>query len=165
MKMKTHLLAALVALLAGAFSAFAQEDVWEKVKEVNMPKESLQASWHRLYSSPLLQEPMESEGTVLLQQPDQVRWETLKPIQRVTVLDGKEPKGKFRLPTERDFKVKVLEGDTYTVQLDPVRRDLKKLVGQISLTVEKNTYKLLKVTILGLDGDWTQIEFTNVVKK
>jgi len=157
-----YLLVAVLAL-ACAFQAHAQEDVWTRVKEVNFPQKTLQASWQRVYKSPMLQDAVESEGKVALTQPDQVRWETLKPVQRVTVLDGTQPRGRFRLPTEKDFKVTVLEGDQYTVQLDPVRRDLKQLVGQIALTVEKKTFKLLYVTILGVDGDWTQITFTNVV--
>ena len=157
-----YLLTALV-VLACAFTARAQQDVWTLVKEVNFPQKSLQASWTRIYKSPLLQDSVESEGTVALVQPDQVRWETLKPVKRLTVLDGTQPKGRFRLPTEKDFKVTVLEGDCYTVQLDPVRRDLKQLVNQIALTVEKKTYKVLHVTILGVDGDWTQITFSNVV--
>ena len=157
-----YLLTALV-FLACAFTARAQEDVWTRVKEVNFPQKSLQASWTRIYKSPLLQDSVESEGTVALVQPDQVRWETLKPVKRLTVLDGTQPKGRFRLPTEKDFKVTVLEGDCYTVQLDPVRRDLNQLVNQIALTVEKKTYKVLNVTILGVDGDWTQITFSNVV--
>ena len=157
-----YLLTAILALVC-AFTARAQEDVWARVKEVNFPKQALQASWSRIYKSPMLQDALESEGTVALQQPDQVRWETLKPVKRVTVLDGTQPKGRFRLPTEKDFKVTVLDGDTYTIQLEPLKRDLKQLVGQISLTVEKKTYKLLYVTILGVDGDWTQITFSNVV--
>ena len=157
-----YLLTAILALVC-AFTARAQEDVWARVKEVNFPKQTLQASWSRIYKSPMLQDALESEGTVALQQPDQVRWETLKPVKRVTVLDGTQPKGRFRLPTEKDFKVTVLDGDTYTIQLEPLKRDLKQLVGQISLTVEKKTYKLLYVTILGVDGDWTQITFSNVV--
>ena len=156
-----YLLVAVLAL-ACAWKAQAQEDVWTRVKEVNFPKQSLQASWQRIYKSPMLQDAVESEGKVALTQPDQVRWETLKPVQHLTVLDGTQ-RGRFRLPTEKDFKVSVLEGDQYTIQLEPVRRDLKQLVGQIALTVEKKTYKLLYVTILGVDGDWTQITFTNVV--
>jgi len=157
-----YLLVAFLAL-ACALQAYAQEDVWTRVKEVNFPKQKLEASWQRVYKSPLLQDAVESQGKVALTQPDNVRWETVKPVQHVTVLDGTQPRGRFRLPTEKDFKVIVLEGDQYTVQLEPVRRDLKQLVGQITLTVDKKTYKLLYVTILGVDGDWTQITFTNVV--
>lgn len=156
-----YLLVAVLAL-ACAWKAQAQDDVWTRVKEVNFPKQSLQASWQRIYKSPMLQDAVESEGTVALNQPDKVRWETLKPVQHLTELDGTQ-RGRFRLPTEKDFKVTVLEGDQYTVQLEPVRRDLKQLVSQIALTVEKKTYKLLYVTILGVDEDWTQITFTNVV--
>jgi outer membrane lipoprotein-sorting protein len=156
-----YLLTAVLALTC-ALTARAQEDVWAKVKEVNMPKKTLAAHWNRIYRSPMLQEDLLSEGTVSLVQPDRLRWETLKPVNRVTELDGTQDKGRFRLPQEKDFKVKVLEGDTYSVQLTPLRRDLKQLVNQIVLTVEKKTYKLLNVTILGVDGDWTQITFSQV---
>ncbi len=156
----SYLLAAFFAMTF-ALKAEAQEDVWSRIKEVNFPKKSLQASWSRIYRSPMLQEDMLSEGTVSIEQPDELCWETLKPVKRVTRLDG-STKGRFRLPEEKDFKVNILDGDTYTVQLTPVRRDLKQLVGQIVLTVEKKTCKLLHVTILGVDGDWTQITFSHV---
>lgn len=155
-----YLLAAFFAVTF-AFKAEAQEDVWSRIKEVNFPKKSLQASWNRIYRSPMLQEDLKSEGIVSITQPDALRWETLKPVKRVTELDG-STQGRFRLPEEKDFKVNILECDAYTVQLTPVRRDLKQLVGQIVLTVEKKSYKLLHVTILGVDGDWTQITFSNI---
>ena len=44
-----YLLTALV-VLACAFTARAQEDVWTRVKEVNFPQKSLQASWTRITS-------------------------------------------------------------------------------------------------------------------
>ena len=156
-----YLLTAVLALTC-AFSAWAQEDVWSRVKEVNMPQKKLSANWNRIYHSPMLQEDILSEGTVSIVEPDHLRWETLKPVNHVTELDGKQERGRFRLPQEKDFKVNVLEGDAYTIQLSPLRRDLKQLVGQIVLTVENKTYKLLNVTILGIDGDWTQITFSNV---
>ena len=145
-----------------AVKAEAQDDVWARVKEVNFPEKSLQASWNRIYRSPMLQDDILSEGKVYLRQPDALRWETEKPVKRVTELDSTQGKGRFRMPDEKDFKITVLEGDTYSVQLTPLRRDLKQLVGQITLTVEKKSYKLLYVTILGVDGDWTQITFSNV---
>lgn len=157
----SYLLTAVLAFCC-ALNAGAQEDVWARVKEVNVPRKTLEATWNRIYHSPMLQEDILSEGTVSLVQPDRLRWETLKPVNRVTLLDGQQDRGRFRLPQEKDFKVTVLEGDTYSVQLNPLRRDLKQLVGQIVLTVEKKTYKLLNVTILGVDGDWTQITFSNV---
>ena len=40
---------------------------------------------------------------------------------------------------------------------------MKQRVGQIILVVEKNTYKLLYVNIRGVDGDWTQLSFSNLV--
>lgn len=160
-KWLSYLLAAILALTC-AYSAWAQEDVWSRVKEVNLPRKTLEANWNRIYHSPMLQEDILSEGTVSLVQPDRLRWETLKPVNRVTELDGTQERGRFRLPQEKDFKVTVLEGDTYSVQLTPMRRDLKQLAGQVVLTVEKKTYKLLNVTILGVDGDWTKITFSNV---
>ena len=160
-KWLSYVLAAFFALTF-VVTAKAQDDVWARVKEVNFPKKSLQASWNRIYRSPMLQDDILSEGKVYLRQPDALRWETEKPVKRVTELDSTQGKGRFRMPDEKDFKITVLEGDTYSVQLNPLRRDLKQLVGQITLTVEKKSYKLLYVTILGVDGDWTQITFSNV---
>ncbi len=120
-------------------------EVWTRIKEVNLPKESLQASWQRIYRSPLLQEEVYSEGVVYIKNPDRLRWETHKPSYRLTLADGTEPRGRFRLPREKDFK------------------DMKQLVGQIVLVVEKNTYKLLYVNIRGVDGDWTQLSFSNLI--
>lgn len=160
-KWLSYVLTAFCALTF-AVQAKAQEDVWVRVKDVNFPKKSLQASWNRIYRSPMLQDDILSEGKVYLRQPDALRWETEKPVKRVTELDSTQGKGRFRMPDEKDFKITVLEGDTYSVQLTPLRRDLKQLVGQITLTVEKKSYKLLYVTILGVDGDWTQITFSNV---
>lgn len=160
-KWLSYVLAAFFALTF-VVTAKAQDDVWARVKDVNFPKKSLQASWNRIYRSPMLQDDILSEGKVYLRQPDALRWETEKPVKRVTELDSTQGKGRFRMPDEKDFKITVLEGDTYSVQLTPLRRDLKQLVGQITLTVEKKSYKLLYVTILGVDGDWTQITFSNV---
>ena len=138
-------------------------EVWTRIKEVNLPKESLQASWQRIYRSPLLQEEVYSEGVVYIKNPDRLRWETHKPSYRLTLADGTEPRGRFRLPREKDFKISVLEGEHYSIKLEPLRRDMKQLVGQIVLVVEKNTYKLLYVNIRGVDGDWTQLSFSNLV--
>lgn len=57
----------------------------------------------------------------------------------------------------------MLEDEYYSVKLEPLRRDMKQRVGQIILVVEKNTYKLLYVNIRGVDGDWTQLSFSNLV--
>ena len=160
-KWLSYVLAAFFALTF-VVTAKAQDDVWARVKEVNFPKKSLQASWSRIYRSPMLQDDILSEGKVCLRQPDALRWETEKPVKRVTELDSTQGKGRFRMPDEKDFKITVLEGDTYSVQLTPLRRDLKQLVGQITLTVDKKSYKLLYVTILGVDGEWTQITFSTV---
>ena len=159
----SYFLMAVIAAWAGAGHASAQDNaIWERIKAANFPEKTLEASWNRIYRSPMLQDDILSEGKVYLRQPDALRWETEKPVKRVTELDGTQGKGRFRMPDEKDFKVTVLEGDTYSVQLNPLRRDMKQLVGQIILTVEKKSYKLLYVTILGVDGDWTQITFSNV---
>lgn len=161
------LLLGLVAAFAGAVSASAQESasVWERVKAVNMPAKSLKANWHRVYRSPMLVEDLESEGTVELRQPDYLRWETTSPVSRVTEMDANAPRGRFKLPKESDFKVTVLENEDYTIQLDPIRRDLKQLVGQIALTVDKKSCLLKYVVIIGPEGDWSRIDFFNVVKE
>ena len=162
MRFRSYILSAFVALVC-VFPAKAQDDVWTRVKEVNFPQKTLQASWSRIYHSPMLQEDVLSEGMVYLRQPDALRWVTEKPVSRVTVMDSSQGRGRFRIPEEKDFKLNVLVGETYTIQLTPLRREMKQLVGQIVLTVDKKSYKLLYVTILGVDGDWTKITFSNVI--
>ena len=160
-----YIVAVAVAFLAGAFPALAQEDVWNRVKEVNFPKDHLEARWHRTYCSPMLQEPVESEGTVSIRQPDYLRWETLKPVPRVTELDGNRPKGRFRMPSEKDFRVQILESDVYSIRLTPIRRDLKQMLSQVVLRVDKKTFELQDITILGTDGDHTVIDFKDIKKQ
>ncbi len=157
------ILTALLAALLAAPCVFAQEDVWARVKEVNLPKKSLQASWHRVYRSPLLVEELVSEGKVWLREPGQIRWETLSPVSRLTVYDGTEPRGRFRMPREKDFRITVLEGEEYIVRLDPVRKDLEQLVGQITLHVNRENYRVLYVTVKTPDGAWSRIDFSSVV--
>lgn len=157
-------LTALTLLLATTF-AWAQDSdaIWARVKEVNLPGKSLEASWKRVYRSPMLVEELVSEGKVYLREPGQVRWETLTPFARLSVFDGTEPRGRFRMPREKDFKITVLEGEEYIVRLDPVRKDLEQLVGQITLHVQRPSCKLQYVTVKTPDGAWSRIDFSDIL--
>lgn len=152
----------LMSVLAVAMSipVFSQ-DLLTRIREVNMTP-TLQAAWHRTYHSPLLEEPLESDGMVYIEEPSRLRWETLSPVSRVTVFTGEEPRGRFRMPSEKDFSAEILEGEKYTVILTPKRRDLKQLFNQILLTVEPSTLVLSQVIIKGRDGDWTLLAFKDI---
>ena len=171
--MKKLLLIGLVCLLsgmAGIPGAWAQEKdpVWEQVKAVNLPEKSLKASWHRVFRSEMLTEELVSEGTVELRQPDYLRWETLSPVQRVTEMDANAPRGRFKLPQEKDFSVSVRDAasdNAYLVVLSPVRRDLKQMIREITLTVDRDSYVLRYVTILDPDQNFTRIDFSHIVKE
>lgn len=156
-----HILTLLAVLLTFAPAASAQEEVLARLLEVNLP-ESLEASWHRTTHSPMLQENLESEGKLYLVQPDKLRWETLSPFSAVTVLDGTEQRGRFRMPQVKDFSAQVLEDAQYTVILTPVRRDLKQMFSQILLTADKQTLLVSEVIVKGLDGEWTRLVFTRI---
>lgn len=154
-----------VTLLLATTLAWAQDAdaLWARVKEVNLPGKSLEASWKRVYHSPMLVEELLSEGKVYLREPGQIRWETLAPVARLSVFDGTEPRGRFRMPREKDFRITVLEGEEYIVRLDPLRKDLEQLVGQITLHVNRENYRVLYVTVKTPDGAWSRIDFSSVV--
>lgn len=153
-----RLVISLVLFVAAGLYACAQEDVLSRILEVNMP-DSLQASWVRTYHSPMLQENLVSSGTVFLRQPDVLRWETLEPVHSLTEFSGEQPRGRFRLPQEKDFDALVLEGEQITVILVPKRRDLKQMFSQIVATADKKTYRVSSVLLKGFEGEWTRIDF------
>ncbi len=154
-----RVLISLLALVVG-LPAFSQ-DLLSRIREVNMTS-TVQAAWHRSYHSPLLEAPLESDGMVYIQEPSFLRWETVSPVSRVTVFGDHSPRGRFRMPTEKDFTAEILEGEEYTVILTPVRRDLKQLFKQIRLTVDARSLELSQVIIDGRDGDRTILWFKEV---
>ena len=152
----------LTAGLAALFLSLglpAQEvTLVERILQANMPR-TLEAPWTQIKHSPLLKEDLKSSGVVYLQQPDKIRWEVQEPVSRVTVMNGSAPRGRFRLPTEKDFRATVLEGEDYTVDLEPVRRDLQALFAQVTLTVDKKSLLIKSALLRGTDGGWTLIQF------
>lgn len=152
----------LISLLALVLSlpAFSQ-DLLTRIREVNMTP-TLQAAWHRTYHSPLLEQPLESDGMVYIQEPSRLRWETVSPISSIIVFTGEEERSRFRMPSEKDFSAEILEGEQYTVVLTPVRRDLKQLFKQILLTADTTSLVLSQVIIKGRDGDWTLLAFKDI---
>lgn len=149
-------------LLCAGFSARAQEDVFSKVKEANLPS-TLEASFVQTRHSELLSEDLVSRGRVWLQQPDKVRWEVTSPKPRLTVLNGEVPRSrKFRLPSEKDFKVTVLSSEELTLLLEPLRGDFRQLFTQIILKADPESFRVRSILLKGLDGDSTFIEFQDI---
>ena len=134
-------------LLCAGFSARAQEDVFSKVKEASLPS-TLEASFVQTRHSELLSEDLVSRGHVWLQQPDKVRWEVTSP--------------KFRLPSEKDFKVTVLSSEELTLLLEPLRGDFRQLFTQIILKADPESFRVRSILLKGLDGDSTFIEFQDI---
>ena len=135
----------ILAGLALALAASAQENILDRLKAANT-YETLQLSFVQTRHSAMLTKDLRSEGRMVLASPDRIRWEVLKPYPSVFVSSGELAiAGRhFRMPTEKDFTATVLEGEDLTVKLVPVRRDLKSL-------------------LMAPDGDWTQLEFKDIV--
>lgn len=153
-----------VGMLLCTFSWAQDADILARIQAANL-KSTLEATFTQVRHSPMLTEDLRSEGYVALQAPDKVHWEVRKPVSQVSVFNGDIPQGgrRFRLPTEKDFTVSSLEGgQEQSVILKPVRRDLKQLFSQIVLKVDPATLAVRSVLLSGLDGDWTQITFSNV---
>ena len=156
----------LLALwLSGAPLQDVPEGLLEKIREANTPGTTLVASWSEVRHSTLLVEDLKSSGKVYLKEPSRIRWETTAPFQKVSILSGTpESRGRFRVPSEKDFEATLVESEACSVRLKPLRRDLKQMVGEIVLTVDRETLLLQKVTLITPSGDVSQITFTDVLR-
>lgn len=122
---------------------------------------SFEASWTQVRHSPLLTEDLRSSGTVVLKEPSYLRWEVKEPVQSVTEFGADDsPRSRFRMPTEKDFKVKG-EGEG-TIILEPLRRDLRQMFRRITLTLDPVSGKVQSVFLEGTDDGWTRIDFKDV---
>lgn len=126
-----------------------------------VPPSSFEASWTQLRHSPLLTEDLRSSGTIVLREPSYLRWEVKEPVQSVTEFGADDsPRSRFRMPTEKDFKV-TEEGEG-TILLEPLRRDLRQMFRRITVTLDPTSGKVQSVFLEGTDDGWTRIEFKDV---
>lgn len=120
---------------------------------------SFEASWTQVRHSPLLTEDLQSSGTIVLREPSYLRWEVKEPVQSVTEFGADNPTGRFRMPTQKDFKA---TEDGNTVILEPLRRDLKQMFRRITVTLDAATGIVRSVFLEGTDDGWTKIDFKDV---
>ena len=156
----------LFLTLLAAFSCLclsAQDAILERIRQANT-FDTMTASFTQVRHSALLTEDLVSEGFVAMAAPGRIRWEIRKPSHRVTVLDGEGAAAgrRFRLPTEKDFNIRSLEGEDYALTLEPLRRDLKQLFRQIIVHAHKQTARVQSVLLISPDGDWTRLEFKDI---
>ena len=154
----------ILACLALALSASAQDGILDRLKAANS-FETLQASFVQTRHSSMLTKDLVSEGRLVLQSPDRIRWEVLKPYPSVFVSTGELAIAgrRFRMPTDKDFTATALEGEDFAVKLVPVRRDLKSVFREIIVHTDKNSLRIQSALLITPDGDWTQLEFRDVV--
>jgi outer membrane lipoprotein-sorting protein len=160
--MKRFLL--LLACLALAVTAWAQDDILDRLKAANT-FETLQASFVQTRHSSMLTKDLKSEGRLVLMSPDRIRWEVLKPYPSVFVSTGELAIAgrRFRMPTDKDFTASAQEGEDLAVKLVPIRRDLKSVFREIIIHADKKSLRIQSALLITPDGDWTQLEFKNVV--
>ena len=154
----------ILAGLALALAASAQENILDRLKAANT-HETLQLSFVQTRHSAMLTKDLRSEGRMVLASPDRIRWEVLKPYPSVFVSSGELAISgrRFRMPTEKDFTATALEGEDLAVKLVPVRRDLKSLFREIIVHADKQSLQLRSALLMAPDGDWTQLEFKDIV--
>ena len=157
----------LSLLLCGlmlAVTAWAQDDILDRLKAANT-FETLRLSFVQTRHSSMLTKDLQSEGRLVLANPDRIRWEVLKPYPGVFVSTGELAIAgrRFRMPTDKDFTATVLEGEDLAVKLVPVRRDLKSVFREIIVHADKQSLQIQSALLITPDGDWTQLEFKDVV--
>ena len=156
-----------ILILAGlllALSASAQNDLLDRLRAANT-FETLQLSFVQTRHSAMLSKDLQSEGRLVLQSPDRIRWEVLRPYPSVFVSTGELALAgrRFRMPTEKDFSATVLEGEDYAIRLVPVRRDLKSLLREMIVHADKQSLQIRSALLVTPDGDWTLLEFKDIV--
>ena len=154
----------ILAFLALALTASAQNDVLDRLKAANT-FETLQLSFVQTRHSAMLTKDLVSEGRMVLASPDRIRWEVVKPHPSVFVSSGELSFAgrRFRIPTEKDFTATALEGEDLAVKLVPVRRDLKSVFREIIVHADKQSLQIRSALLVTPDGDWTLLEFKNIV--
>ena len=154
----------LLACLAAALSASAQDGILDRLKAANT-FETLQASFVQTRHSSMLTKDLKSEGRLVLMSPDRIRWEVLKPYPSVFVSTGELAIAgrRFRMPTDKDFTATALEGEDLAVKLVPLRRDLKSIFREIIVHADKSSLQLRSALLVTPDGDWTLLEFKDRV--
>ena len=154
----------LLACMTLALSASAQDGILDRLKAANL-FETLQASFIQTRHSSMLTKDLKSEGRLVLSSPDRIRWEVLKPYPSVFVSTGELAFAgrRFRIPTDKDFTATALEGDDLAVKLVPVRRDLKSVFREIIVHADKKSLQIQSALLITPDGDWTLLEFKDVV--
>ena len=147
-----------------ALTASAQDGILDRLKAANS-FETLQLSFVQTRHSSMLTKDLVSEGRMVLQSPDRIRWEVLKPHPSVFVSSGELAFAgrRFRIPTEKDFTATALEGEDLAVKLVPVRRDLKSVFREIIVHADKQSLQVRSALLVTPDGDWTLLEFKDVV--
>ena len=160
--MKRLILIAASLLLAWCVSA--QDNILDRLKAANT-YETLQMSFVQTRHSEMLTKDLRSEGRMVLSSPDRIRWEVLKPYPSVFVSSGELAFAgrRFRMPTEKDFSATVLEGEDFAVKLVPVRRDLKSVFREIIVHADKQSLLVRSALLVTPDGDWTLLEFKDLV--
>ena len=150
--------------LALSLTASAQDGILDRLKAANS-FETLQASFTQTRHSSMLTKDLVSEGRMVPRSPDQIRWEVVKPHPSVFVSSGELAIAgrRFRIPTEKDFTATALEGEDLAVKLVPVRRDLKSVFREIIVHADKKSLQIRSALLITPDGDWTLLEFKDVV--
>ena len=152
-----------LAFLTAVLTASAQDNILDRLKAANT-FETLQLSFVQTRHSEMLTKDLVSEGKMVLASPDRIRWEVLKPYPSVFVSSGELAIAgrRFRIPTEKDFTATALEGEDLAVKLMPVRRDLKSVFREIIVHADKQSLQIRSALLVGVDGDWTLLEFRDV---
>ncbi|MBR1489608.1 MAG: outer membrane lipoprotein carrier protein LolA [Bacteroidales bacterium] len=183
MKRFTLILLGLLLSLA----CLAQDALLERLKAANTFG-TLQADFVQTRHSQMLTKDLVSEGRVALVAPDKLRWEVVKPYRNVFVTEGEGDsfaslgmtkgtsgmtqgtsgmtgKGnrRFRIPTDKDFSATVLEGEDVVVKLVPLRRDMKQMFREIIVHADKKSLRIHTALLVTPEGDWTQLEFKNIL--
>lgn len=168
------------------------EQVLQQLSRAAAEIYSLRCRFTQVKSAKLLKEKVYSEGRMVYRQPDELRWEYVRPNEFIWVVQKEKisvsNSGEVRkLSTQRAKIFKQMTqmmlsaitgkfiGDTrsfaitlyqdkgiFSVYLEPKKKDLKKLFSRIVLELAPALNMATAVEMQEKDGDTTRIEFQEV---
>ncbi len=153
----------LLFLLFSAISMRGQEGKINDILNSNRPRK-FSADFIQIKQSALLEKELVSTGRITLEKSGQIHIETITPEQKVTDYNSDDT-GKnygFRLPSEKDFDITLLEGDGYILKMIPKRGNLRQIISQIIVHTDSQTQIANKLMILFRNGDLIQLEFSDI---
>lgn len=185
-------LATLILVFGSFLQAFAQENsILEQIAAKTKAITTLQGGFTQEKHLELLDEVVVSKGSIKLIKPSKLAWDYSSPTKYSIIVTEsktwiKNEKGTKSYNTDSnnmfkyinqlmketfsgeiinnpDFKKNLVSKTSHIITLTPLKGELLKYLKDIKLEFDKTTLELKSITMVEAGGDYTLIQFTNLL--